>query len=187
MYPEAIPDSILRLADFTRPDHVDANKLKELLDRVQQSAVFVGDWIADERFWELMSRTEFPTTLSQILPHTTNGDFGLATLVQSRADIPTDPAFSARKALAQVPILLAESEALGKGATMESASVLVQVLDDLFAIASGGLLMSTNLISQGYSVPVHAGIIEVGTKTISSAVRRLKQHLGVKTSPSVWP
>jgi len=179
MYPIEIPDSLLELADLTRPDHLEVGEVPALENRVMRSEGLVSSWVEDQRFWDKMCRDGFAQTLGGILPHVTNGEFGLAALIQSRADVPEDPALRARKALSQMPMLL--SLASGAFSGMNQASRLVQILDDLFTAASGGLLMSANLITQEHSLAVHSGIIEAGAKTVLGAAKSLKQHVGKMT------
>ena len=60
---------------------------------------------------------------------------------------------------------------------MGTAGTLVQLLGDIFGVASGGLIMAANLIAQGYPLSQHAGFLEAGANTILFSVKNLRQHL----------
>jgi hypothetical protein len=125
-----------------------------------------------------MCRDGFAQTLGEMLPHVTNGEYALAALIQSRADVPVDLAFRARKALDQMPLVLSHCEhEMGGYGGMNLTSALVQILDDLFTSASGGLLMLATIVTPNYPLAVHSGIIEAGAKTILGAAKALKQHV----------
>ena len=64
MYPDGIPDSILRLAGVTRPDQLKADRVADLQDRVMKAQDFVADWVGDERFWSAVCRSDFRSLAS---------------------------------------------------------------------------------------------------------------------------
>jgi hypothetical protein len=125
-----------------------------------------------------MCREGFKGTLGEILPHVTNGQYDLAALIQSRADVPLDGAVRARKSVTQMQMLISEcGYGMKSSSDMDLASALIQVLDEVFTATSGGLVMSANLVTKNYPLAVHAGIIEAGAKTVLGAAKRLKQHV----------
>jgi len=178
MYPEDVPDNLLRLAEISRPDKLNAGDLIQMRNHIEVAEGLVSGWASDETFWREMCRSEFVMNIGQLLPHVTNGQIDLAALIQSRISVPPDAAFRARKAVDEMPNMLANClRGMDSYGAMDLASISVQILDTIFMATSGGLLMSANLVTQGYPMAIHGGIIDAGAKTILGASKRLKGHV----------
>jgi len=186
MYPEAVPNSLLRLAEISRPDNVNTGDLNEMRSHIDIAEGLVSGWASDDLFWRQMCRNEFVMNIGQILPHVTNGQFDLAALIQSRVSVPPDAATRARKAVLEMPDILADClRGMSSCGAMDLAGISVQILDTIFMATSGGLLMAANLVTQGYPMAIHGGIIDAGAKTILGASKRLKGHVE-QLSPVIY-
>ncbi len=173
-----IPHSLFELAELTRPDKLKVNDSYQLLERIQDCRHYLMDLRDDEQFWSQVTQDAMPVELGNELPHTVNGDHGLAALLQSRATIPTDGALRARKTL-EAMLHSIEDTLQGAGWHDQAmfVSVLIQVLSDLFTVAAGMLIMASALINENQSLAIRAGFIDAGVKTIIVAGKDLKAHI----------
>ena len=186
MHPEGVPDNLLRLADISRPDKINAGDINEMRNNIEVAEGLVSGWGSDESFWREMCRSELVVNIGQILLHVTNGQFDLAALIQSRISVPQDAADRARKAVDEMSNMSVDClRGMNSYGEMDLASISVQILDAIFMATSGGLLMSANLVTQGYPMAIHGGIIDAGAKTILGASKRLKGHVD-QLSPVIY-